>query len=376
MEQRASTGCPDVDGGGGDVVVCETDRATAVPFRQFVLKLHSRCNLACTYCYIYTSPDRSWRHRPRAAPPGTVRQTALRIAEHVSAHRLREIRIDLHGGEPLLTGPGPLLEQAQAIRAAVPAQCVVRFGVQTNGTLLTAASLGALADAGFRIGLSLDGGTAGLNRRRTDHAGRSSWPAASRAARLLSGRPGTFAGILCTIDLTADPAQVYRSLRAMGPPMLDFLLPHANWSSPPPPSWARRAPPRTETGCAPRSTSGGTVRDRDCGSGCSPRSSACSWGGPVPRKRSDSHPSSPWWWTPTVPSSRWTRSSPPTTERPRPAWTSSGTASTRPSRTRAWPPMRQGRDGLGAQCRSCALVEVCGGGNYAHRYRDSRQRLP
>lgn len=30
---------------------------------------------------------------------------------------------------------------------------------------------------------------------------------------------------------------------------------------------------------------------------------------------------------------------------------------------------RTGRDGLGAQCRTCALVEVCGGGNYAHRYR-------
>lgn len=32
---------------------------------------------------------------------------------------------------------------------------------------------------------------------------------------------------------------------------------------------------------------------------------------------------------------------------------------------------RQGRDGLGDRCRACALVEVCGGGNYAHRYRDA-----
>ncbi|MFC9237073.1 FxsB family cyclophane-forming radical SAM/SPASM peptide maturase [Streptomyces decoyicus] len=352
-------------------MVCETDRATAVPFRQFVLKLHSRCNLACTYCYIYTSPDRSWRHRPRAAPPGTVRQTALRIAEHVSAHRLHEIRIDLHGGEPLLTGPGPLLEQAQAIRAAVPAQCAVRFGVQTNGTLLTAASLGALADAGFRIGLSLDGGTAGLNRRRVDHAGRSSWPAASRAARLLSGRPGTFAGILCTIDLTADPAQVYGSLRAMGPPMLDFLLPHANWSSPPPaPAGAASPTPYGDWLC--------TAFD-------------LWWDGPGQGLRVRlfteiiglllGRPSSTEavGLSPVVALVVDTDGAIEQVDSLKSAY--DGAAATGLDVFRhsfdealAHPGMaarRQGRDGLGDRCRACALVEVCGGGNYAHRYRDA-----
>jgi uncharacterized protein len=30
---------------------------------------------------------------------------------------------------------------------------------------------------------------------------------------------------------------------------------------------------------------------------------------------------------------------------------------------------RRGRDALGATCRSCPVVSVCGGGQYAHRYR-------
>ncbi|MFU0243436.1 FxsB family radical SAM/SPASM domain protein, partial [Streptomyces scabiei] len=37
------------------------------PFRQFIVKMHGRCNLACTYCYLYEGPDSSWRDRPAAA---------------------------------------------------------------------------------------------------------------------------------------------------------------------------------------------------------------------------------------------------------------------------------------------------------------------
>ena len=32
--------------------------------RQFLLKVHSRCNLACDYCYVYQHADQSWRTRP------------------------------------------------------------------------------------------------------------------------------------------------------------------------------------------------------------------------------------------------------------------------------------------------------------------------
>ncbi|MFJ3708998.1 radical SAM protein [Streptomyces sp. NBC_01267] len=208
----------------------------AVPFRQFVLKVHSRCNLACTYCYIYRGQDSSWRERPQRAADATVRRTADRIGEHVRTHGLKHIRIELHGGEPLLAGPGPVVAYADAVRNAVPADCEVTATVQTNGTLLTADVLNTLAAARIRVGLSLDGGTAAQNARRADHAGRPSWPAAHRAARLLAAcpHPGTYAGILCTIDVTADPVAVYDSLRALRPPGLDLLLPHGNWSAPPP----------------------------------------------------------------------------------------------------------------------------------------------
>ena len=204
------------------------------PFRQFVLKVHSRCNLGCQYCIIYQGQDDSWRDRPVRVPADVMKQTARRIAQHAAAHDLAEVRIDLHGGEPLLSGAETALAYAGAVRSALPRRTALRATVQTNGTLITEGTLDLLAAADIRVGLSLDGGTAALNRRRVDHAGRPAWPMAARAARLLADRSDLYGGILCAIDITSDPEEVYSSLTALRPPSLDLLLPHANWSSPPP----------------------------------------------------------------------------------------------------------------------------------------------
>jgi uncharacterized protein len=216
-----------------DVPALRRAGVARVPFRQFVLKLHSRCNLACTYCYMYEGPDQSWRERPARFSPQVLQRTVARIVEHVNTHRLDLIRVDLHGGEPLLRGPGPLVELARTVRDALPRFCTAEVSVQTNGTLLSARGLELLAREEIRVGLSLDGGTAELNRRRVDHAGRASWPAVARAARLLAAVPDCYAGILATVDADLDPGEVYSSLLALRPPSIDLLLPHATWTDPP-----------------------------------------------------------------------------------------------------------------------------------------------
>lgn len=205
------------------------------PFRQFIVKMHGRCNLACTYCYLYEGPDSSWRDRPAAASPAVLDRTATRIAEHAARHALRDLALVLHGGEPLLAGAAPLAALAGRVRELVPPGCQVHATVQTNATLLTEARLAVLADAGVRVGISLDGGTAVHNRRRVDHAGRPSWPAAARGARLAAERyPEAYAGLLTVVDPTLDPVETYESLLGLRPPALDLLLPHGNWSAPPP----------------------------------------------------------------------------------------------------------------------------------------------
>jgi len=42
------------------------------PFRQFILKVHSRCDLACDHCYVYEHADQTWRHKPKVIADETV----------------------------------------------------------------------------------------------------------------------------------------------------------------------------------------------------------------------------------------------------------------------------------------------------------------
>src|SRR5579859_3871494 len=90
------------------------------PFRQFVVKLHGRCNLACTYCYVFEMADKSWRDKPRIISAETLERTASRIAEHALAHRLDSVEVILHGGEPLLCGT-PFIDAAiRCLRDTLP----------------------------------------------------------------------------------------------------------------------------------------------------------------------------------------------------------------------------------------------------------------
>jgi uncharacterized protein len=71
---------------------------------SFVLKVHSRCDLACDHCYVYEAADQSWRGRPKAISDDVLRRTSGRIAEHATRHGLARVQVVLHGGEPLLAG--------------------------------------------------------------------------------------------------------------------------------------------------------------------------------------------------------------------------------------------------------------------------------
>ncbi len=46
------------------------------PLVEFVLKIESRCNLNCDYCYVYNMGDESWRDQPSSMSLDVVDQLA------------------------------------------------------------------------------------------------------------------------------------------------------------------------------------------------------------------------------------------------------------------------------------------------------------
>ena len=205
-----------------------------VPFQQFILKIHSRCNLSCSYCYVYEMADQTWRGLPRRMSQAVSRKVAERIDEHARTHKLACVDVILHGGEPLLAGPTRLTELTELLRAQISAR--INITVQTNGTLLQRSMLEALKDLDIRVGVSLDGDAEATGRHRRYASGRNSYDDIADGLHLL-GSPefqGIYGGILCTIDVRNDPIATYEALLKFSPPALDLLLPHANWSFPPP----------------------------------------------------------------------------------------------------------------------------------------------
>ncbi|WP_225829977.1 FxsB family cyclophane-forming radical SAM/SPASM peptide maturase [Streptomyces sp. NK08204] len=218
-----------------DVAALRAAGSLPLPFREFVVKIHSRCNLACTYCYVYEGADQLWREQPRTMPWHTAEQVCRRVAEHATAHRPASVRVILHGGEPLLAGPAFLRAFTRTLRGLLPAATAAEILIQTNGLLLDEALLRLCHEEDVRVAVSLDGPPEIHDRARRDHAGRGSHTRVAAALHRLGTaehRP-VWAGVLCTVDVTADPLATYDHLLSYHPPAIRLILPLGNWTRPP-----------------------------------------------------------------------------------------------------------------------------------------------
>lgn len=210
-----------------------------------LLKVASRCNLDCSYCYVYHMGDEAWRDQPKQMSDGVLAKVADRLAAQF-ARQARPFSVVLHGGEPLLLGVERLDRFCGALREAMPHPCGVH--IQTNGVLLSDAVIDVLVRHDVGVSVSIDGPQAVHDRFRLDHRGKGSFDRVRAGiARLVArddARP-LLAGVLAVIDPTSDPAEVYAALKETGSPSLDVLPRDGNWDQLP---FGKRAPQTTEYG--------------------------------------------------------------------------------------------------------------------------------
>ncbi len=201
------------------------------PLHTFILKLFSRCNLNCTYCYMYNLADQSYLSQPRRMTDAVIETTLRQIKAHLDAHEKKTAHFVLHGGEPLLGGARYLEKLFKAIDAQLdPSIYRIKIGIQSNGILFNQSIGDLLRARNASIGISLDGPPQINDRSRVDHAGRGSSARVEKSLELLSIEPyrKSFAGFLVVVDVEADPLEVYRYLASFNPPSIDFLLPYDN----------------------------------------------------------------------------------------------------------------------------------------------------
>src|SRR3954454_1160948 len=95
--------------------------ASPVPSQDIdtvLLKTASRCNLDCTYCYVYNMGDDGWRSQPKRMSAAVIDAVIDQVGRlsHVQDH---PVSVVLHGGEPLLLGLGPLTHLVGGLRESL-----------------------------------------------------------------------------------------------------------------------------------------------------------------------------------------------------------------------------------------------------------------
>ncbi|WP_379866462.1 cyclophane-forming radical SAM/SPASM peptide maturase YhhB [Marinobacter sp. M5B] len=204
----------------------------AAIFSSFLVKVASRCNLDCDYCYVYHHADQSWRSMPKFLSEEHKQAFSRRLSDYATECGLNHCVVILHGGEPLLAGAKTLADFAELLRSncSIP----VDVSIQTNGLLLTEEALAILSKADIGVSLSLDGPKTANDKHRLTHNRRSSFEQTEQALKRLQSYPSIFAGVIAVIDPSTDPLDLFQYFDQFNIPRLDFLLPDAHWLRQPP----------------------------------------------------------------------------------------------------------------------------------------------
>ncbi len=191
---------------------------------NYIVKIASRCNLNCSYCYVYNQADTSWRSRPAIMSPETFETLIERIRRHCAASEQARVQLVFHGGEPTLVGPARFAQMCALARDLLAPLAEVELAVQTNGTRLDERWVTVFADHGVNVGVSLDGPREINDMFRVDRRGRGSYAAVARGVCELRAAGVPF-GILSVVQPGADPLAIHDHFRALDPASISYLLP-------------------------------------------------------------------------------------------------------------------------------------------------------
>ena len=195
-----------------------------------LLKVSSRCNINCDYCYIYHLGDNGWGRMPKAMSPETI-DAVICALKDLAESQGKGFAVVLHGGEPLLLGQDRLAFLLEGLRQNLTSEC--RLSIQTNGILLSPNFLELCVRTKTNIAVSLDGPGHIHDRHRIDHGGQGTFDRTIAGIRLLQSHPESatlFSGILTVIDPLTDPAEIYGFFKDLGVPSMDFLFRDGNHS--------------------------------------------------------------------------------------------------------------------------------------------------
>lgn len=165
------------------------------------LLLTDDCNMRCSYCYIMNGKPPNYSHSmmtPEVAQYGI--DLFIKSLAKSWTHGMKEPRILLHGGEPLLNVPTltSALEIIEKCKAAGDLPDNTLVSMNTNGTLVTPEIALTLAQNDVKVAVSIDGWQSAHNACRAYCNGQGTFQDAVRGLEILRDNRAQLA-VSCTI---------------------------------------------------------------------------------------------------------------------------------------------------------------------------------
>lgn len=197
---------------------------------HLVVKVASRCNLNCAYCYMYNMGDDSYKKQPKYMSEETVKLMLKRIKQHCFENDLSEFLIIFHGGEPLLAGIVFFKNFINLVDEIIPKTIEMSYTMQSNGVLIDKMVCEELSNLGIGIGISLDGTPSSNNKNRIYHNGKGSYREIIRGAAFIKDVYGQeYSDFLCVIDTNEKPSDVYEHFKKLEANSVHFLFQDFNY---------------------------------------------------------------------------------------------------------------------------------------------------
>ena len=202
------------------------------PIAQLLVKVASRCNIDCSYCYWFR--DAAVYNKPKLMSVEVLDQLLRRLEEHIVKYSLVDFPIILHGGEPLLWGVENFHRIAKGCAdISMRTQCDIPIGVTTNGVLIDDTWLDCFEAHDISVAISLDGPAHVHDVHRRTFQGAGTHAAVERAARMLLSRDIVVTA-LAVCNPSVDPEEYFTFFAACGIRNYDIMIPDATVDEKPP----------------------------------------------------------------------------------------------------------------------------------------------
>ena len=183
---------------------------------EVILKITERCNIDCTYCYMFNKGNEDFRFRPAAIASAWIDDVVDFLVTGIADLGVQRVNVVLHGGEPLMLKKPKFREICSKLRSALDELVQLEIGLQTNGILIDAEWIDLFSEFRIALGISLDGPAAIHDLYRVDKRGRGTHAGTVAGMALLAEayNAGRIAkpGVICVINPRQPARPIYRHI--------------------------------------------------------------------------------------------------------------------------------------------------------------------